>query len=171
MKIDYQKTLLGISIISFTLFSYLFYFLYGEIKSNSAAEEEVNLIWQEESKLREEVSLLSREFDNTKDEREELEKHFADNSDLVPFLDTIEGLARQAGATAQTTSVDITPDGTSLSVGLDAEGTFEAVYKYLTLLENSPYELELYSVHMYKEAGGSSVWKARFGLKLISFTI
>lgn len=174
MKTNPQKLFLLSAAAFFILFSYVFYFLYDRIEENNALAEESNIKWQEEASRLEEIKSLDRSLKMTTKEREELEKHFAKSSDLVPFLDTIEGLARKAGAAASTTSVDLSQDDLSLLVGLKALGSFQAIYKFLTLLENSPYELEFLYASIYREsaqaASPPSPWEARFVIKLLSFT-
>ncbi|KKS24035.1 MAG: hypothetical protein UU82_C0013G0003 [Candidatus Nomurabacteria bacterium GW2011_GWC2_41_8] len=111
------------------------------------------------------------------DSRILLETHFAKSSDVVPFLDTIEKLALEVGTKAEVNSVDILTDNTGLIVGLKASGSFEAIYKFLTLLENSPYELDFPSIDMHKLAvSGVSdeniqnlKWEATFRIQLLSF--
>jgi len=78
-----------------------------------------------------------------------LETHFIKSSDVVPFLNTIEALGPAVGASAEIDSVDTSPDGASLIVELQASGSFGAVYKFLTLLENSPYELNFLSMDIH----------------------
>jgi translation initiation factor IF-2 len=104
---------------------------------------------------------------------------------VVPFLDTLEGLATKVGIKAETASVDIAPDSLSLLVKINTSGSFEAIYKFLTLLENSPYELEFTGFDMQKEDSilatpdlvlnkdikkQNSKWRATFNIKLLSFT-
>ena len=92
------------------------------------------------------------------------------------FLDTIEGLAPRAGVEAEVTSVDPPGDSAGLRIGIKASGTFTGVYKFLTLLENSPYELEFIGVDIKRETktdANKSVaipkWNAVFKIKLLSF--
>ncbi|MEI8175115.1 MAG: hypothetical protein WCG28_04155, partial [bacterium] len=105
----------------------------------------------------------------------QLGTHFAQSSNIVPFLDIIEGLATKVGTKAEVTSVDPLGDNAGLSVGMKASGSFSSVYKFITLLENSPYELEFVSMNIQKgieaDAKGnvSEVWNAIFRLKLLSF--
>lgn len=174
MKITSQQLFLLLSLVFLIFFCGTFYFLYSQIKKNNTLAEDTNIKWREEERGKEDALSLERELRLTAGQRQELEAHFAKNSDLVPFLDTIEDLAKRAGTKASTTSVDLSADGQSLLVGLRAEGSFAGVYKLLALLENSPYELQILSVDMYRESpllpDPSPLWQARFIIKLLSFT-
>ena len=106
-----------------------------------------------------------------------LESHFTQSSNIVPLLNTIEQLSLKVGAKSKVTSVDISKDKTILMVAVGTSGSFNAVYKFLMLLENSPYELEFVSVDMQKTGAPtvsgkiivSPQWEAIFKIKLLSF--
>ena len=108
----------------------------------------------------------------------ELETHFAKSSDIVPFLDTIEGLASKVNISAEVVSVNILTNHTGLTVGAKTSGTFSEIYKFLALLENSPYEIEVTSIDMRRETELNSEenknttvpkWNITFEIKLLSF--
>jgi len=130
-----------------------------------------------EARRREDILALNRLLQKVADDRALLEKHFIKSSDIVPFLDMIEKLALQAGVSAQIDSVNTKIDNTELTVGLKALGKFEAIYKFLTLLENSPYELDFNSMDIRKLASSvvtgktvdNSGWEAIFKIQLLSF--
>jgi hypothetical protein len=173
MKIAFQKIHLVFSIIFLFLSCVIFYFLYIQIEKNNLSTQEHTVSWQEESTRRAEIKSLDRGIKMIDTEKTELEKHFVYNSNLVPFLNTIEGLGTKSGARTETTSVDLSTDSLSLLVGLKTTGNFESIYKFLLLLENSPYELEILSMNINRDspdiASKSPSWTAVFRLKLLSF--
>jgi hypothetical protein len=100
---------------------------------------------------------------------------------VVPFLDTIGQLASLSGAKLEIDSVDIETTSPGLVAGLKVSGSFAEVYKFLTLLENSPYEIDFLSMdlHSLSMAGADSPplknikdssWEANFEIQLLSFT-
>ena len=161
------------------------FLLYKKISSNT---EKANITMREvedENNKRYEVKLLKNSIKTIKEDSILLKSHFAQSSDVVPFLDTLEGLATKVGIKAETASVDIAPDSLSLLVKINTSGSFEAIYKFLTLLENSPYELEFTGFDMQKEDSilatpdlvlnkdikkQNSKWRATFNIKLLSVT-
>ena len=176
MKNNFLKISLFISIIFFVFLSVVSVFLYREINSNNQKTKQNTVKWQTETSRREEITSLNHSLQTISDERTQLENHFAKSSDVVPFLDTLEKLAPKAGALAQVDSVDTPADNTGLLVGLKVSGSFEAIYKFLTLLENSPYELNILSMDIHKmEIDTSSKniknskWEAVFKIQLLSF--
>ncbi|MEK7104858.1 MAG: hypothetical protein AAB868_02345 [Patescibacteria group bacterium] len=128
--------------------------------------------WQTEALQRDNTRSLVNSIKTIEPERVLLETHFIQNSDVVPFLDTIEKKAKDVGVKAEVVSVDITKDSSSLIVEINASGSFETIYKLIMLLENSPYNLEFISVNIKDSdtsVGKSSQWTATFQIKLLSF--
>lgn len=155
---------------------FIFYFIYKNIQDNNTVFDAKEAEWQQENSKKDELKSLSRVLKTFEPERALLDSHFIKSSDVVPFLDTVEKLAGQVKATAEVTSVDITTNNTNLVVGVKATGTFESIYKFLTLLENSPYQLEIISMGMLAndsgvatEKTGTKEWSAVFKIRLLSF--
>lgn len=174
---NFFKMPLFLSVIFFCISFFLFFFFFRVINSNNKESQLREGEWQSETLRRDGIKALDNSVKIIEGERAQLETHFAQSSDIVPFLDTIEGLASKVGVTAEVTSVDILEDHTGLMVGMKASGIFNGLYKFLTLLENSPYVLEFVGVDMHKEtgvgAGSKNVplpkWNVIFKIKLLSF--
>ena len=174
----FKKMPLIFSIAFLALSFFAFFFLYKEINNNKKISEKAQTEWQAEASRRDGIKLLERSVKDISKERTLLESHFAESSDIVPFLDTIERLAFSARAKSEVISVDILKDNTvGLLIGLKASGSFETIYKFLTLLENSPYELEFVSMNMQNlntqivsdKKIVSRQWEVLFKIKLLSF--
>lgn len=138
------------------------------INQNKVAAETARAEWQAEALRRYELKSLDTLLKNAEAERKELDTHFATRENVVPFLDSIEDLARRAGASPEVVSIDETPDKNSLFVIIRAEGSWSAVYKFLELLENSAYELEFIAADIGKKPE-SADWEASFKIKLLTF--
>ena len=174
----FQKAPLILSLI-FLIFSCLvFFFLYREIQNNRIVSEQAQTAWQDEANRRDELQSLNRLLKNIEEERELLENYFLQSFDIVPFLDMIEKLAPRVGAEAEIVLVDMPKDNSLLTVEMKATGRFEAVYKFLTLLENSPYERDFISMNMQKSSVGAtaqsgeilpSTWSVVFRVKIVNF--
>ena len=101
-----------------------------------------------------------------------LESHFVKDSNIAPFLDTLEDLAIKANTKAEVVSVDIGNDTQGLTLQMKAVGSFSAIYKFINLLENSFYEMDFVSVDMQKinsKDAKDVVWQALLKINLISF--
>jgi len=177
MQNNFKKTPLFLSILLLIFFCVAFFFLNRLINNQVATSDKILSEWQKEASRREEIKSLNRSIQTIENEKSLIETHFAQSSNIVPFLDTIEGLAPKVGAQAEVTSVDIAKDNTGLMVGIKLSGSFESIYKFLLLLENSPYELEFVSMDIQKTLikvdPNSKVktfpWEAVFKIKLLSF--
>ena len=174
----FQKTPLLLSILFLGFSCLIFFFLNRAIKNNIADSEQIQIVWQNEANKIEELKSLDSLLEKTKEKRILLESYFIHGSDdAVSFLDIVEKLAEDAGGKAEVVLVDIPKDNSGLVVEMKATGRFEALYKFLTLLENSPYEIELISMDikklggetLFNETGASSLWSATFRIKLLSF--
>ena len=179
MKNNFQKfnkVPLLISLIFFSFSLATFVFLYTKIQTNHKISKQLEADWRSEASKREETKTLDRSLKMLEEERALLEKHFIKSSDVVPFLDMVEKMAPKVGAKAEISLVDLSKDNSSLTVEMKATGQFEAVYKFLTLLENSPYELDFMLISMQRLGevnpdGGvqSALWSGIFKVKLLSF--
>ncbi len=176
MKNNSQKLKLILLAVSLTALGSLFVFFYVKITDNNKKAEQSLETWAKEEHRREDIKSLNRLLEKIKDDRQELDTHFAKGSDVVPFLDTLEKLAPEAGAKAEVSSVDTKANNSGLIVGLKVSGSFEAIYKFLMLLENSPYELNFLAMDIHSVTGGtsgkgvkSSGWEAFFKIQLLSF--
>ncbi len=178
-KSKLNKTLLIFSITIFLACCFLFFFLYRGVKSNVEMSKESQVALDKEILRREEVKKFNDSFKSIEQDKTLFETHFAQSSDIVPFLNTIEKMAESVNIKAEVSFVEVSKDNTGLVVEMKDTGNFEGVYKFLTLLENSPYELEFTSIEMHSVPADElmknkknikvNTWEAIFKIKLISF--
>ncbi len=181
MKNNFPKIPLFLSLLFFCVSLAIFIYFFKEIKNNNQELQTKELAWRTEALKREGIKTLDHSVKAIEQERAELDTHFAKSSDIVPFLNTIDRLSLKANTTAEITAVDPTLDHSGLDVSMNASGTFENVYKFLTLLENSPYEIEFTGVDMHKEIKPETTttplvvkntapkWNVTIKMKLLSF--
>lgn len=177
MKNNLKKIPLIFSAVLLAVLCAAFIFLYITIDNKNQKAQVDTTTWQTENQRRDAITALDRTLKKIEGNRAQLETHFAKSTDIVPFLDTIEKLAPKVGAVAQVNAVNANADNTGLTVDLKAEGNFEAVYKFLTLLENSPYELDFLSLDIHKSTAGivpakgakNTSWEAVFKIQLLTF--
>ena len=165
----FKKEPLIFSLIFFAIALAAFLFLYNQVLGNRESAENSELSFREEAARREEVRSIERFAEEIQADKVKLDSHFAVSSNVVPYLDTLESLGKQVSAKPEVVTVDVTKDKTSLILNMRAAGTFEAVYKFLLLLENSPYELEFTSVELRKTGEGAGSWEGNFKIKLLAF--
>jgi hypothetical protein len=165
MKKNLQKILPIISLMFFIICCFVFLFLNKEINLNNKVFEDNEIKWQQETERREGIKLLNNSIRKIENEKDLLDTHFAQSSNIVPFLDTVESLGTKVGAKTEVTSVDIPKESNSLNIEMKISGSFEKIYKFILLLENSPYKLEITSIDVSKQ----DVWEANLKIKLLSF--
>lgn len=155
----------------------MFFFFYRVIRRNENLIIEAQSKWQKEASRREEIKSLDQSVKSIEQERILLESHFANGSDVVPYLNTLEELGNKVNAKAKVTSVEVSKDETKLLVEMKAVGSFEALYKFLTLLENSSYEMKIDSVDMHnivlteelKNNTKTTKWEMILKIQLLTF--
>lgn len=179
MQNKFKKIILIIPIALFLLCCSLFFFIFKEIKNNVKILEQSEVNLKEEALKREEIKDFDNLFKSIEQEKTLFETHFVQSSDIVPFLNTIEKIANSIGTKAEVSFIEIAKDNSGLILEMKNRGSFERVYKFLMLLENSPYELEFMSIEMHssfvedseknKNDTKKNEWEALFRIKLISF--
>lgn len=173
MQNNFPKIQFFSSIFFLFISLFAFFYFFRTINTNYDEFALKELEWQTESDRREGIKALDRSVKMIEIERAELQTHFAKSSDIVPFLDTIEELAPKVSVKTEVTAVEILKEENGLIVDMKASGTFRNIYKFLTLLENSPYELEFVSIQMNRETAlevkSESGWGVIFRIKLLSF--
>jgi hypothetical protein len=177
MQNSFPKSSLFFSIVLLLLACSTFLFTYNQIKENNKLAQVAQVVWQTETTRREQAKTLDFSVKIIKKEREELNTHFIQSSNVVPFLDTIEKIASESGAKTEVTSVNISKDNTELALDMKAVGSFQEIYKFLALLENSPYEIEFNLIDMQSQSMDSpsdpkikiTKWTTILKIKLLSF--
>ncbi len=166
--------LMTLIIISIFLCAF-FVFVYKQTKNNIQTVEQVETDFGKEAARREEIKEFNNSFKSIEEEKTLLETHFAQSSDIVPFLNKIEKMATSVGTKVDVSFIEVAKDNSGLVLEMRDTGGFEQVYKFLKLLENSPYELEFSSVEMRNaliedgKGGSKRNWEALVKMKLISF--
>lgn len=176
MQSKLKKTSLIFSIIIFLFFCASIFFLYMEIEKNNKVLKELEVDLQNGMSKRLEIKNFNDSFKSIEQDKILLETHFVQSSDIVPFLNTIEKMASSVGTEAEVSFLEIAKDNSGLILYMKDKGTFEQVYKFILLLENSPYELEFTSVEMQSVSNQEDIknkkdlWEVNLKIKLISFT-
>lgn len=176
----FKKIPLLLSIIFLGASVFIFMFLHKQIEQNKVLAQKMQEDWLVEATRRNQIQSLDRMIKATENKRALLRSHFSQSTDIVPFLDTIQNLATSVGADSEIVSVDIVKEkGVALDVEVRATGSFEAVYKFITLLENSPYELDFNIVDLQNTSPTTTIeeqttnanWSIRLKLRLLSFIL
>ena len=169
-KNNFKKIQLCIPLIIFILLALVFWFLYREINNNDMERRTYETQFTSEANRRNEIKALNRSVEAISQDKLLLETHFTKSSDIVRFLNEIENSASRAGTKAEVTNVDIPKEEEVLSIRFKVSGGFEEIYKFIGLLENSPYILDLNYVSMQKSSDTNTAkWEADFRAKVLTF--
>jgi len=171
----FQKVPLIVSLVFLLASISIFTFLYVDMKKKRSTAEAEEIAWLAEADRRSELQSLNRSLKALEEDRAVFDKHFIKGTDVVPFLSMIDTLAPEAGAKVEVSLVDLLKENAGLVVEMRIGGKFEQLYKFLQLLENSPYELEFLSIDMQKadlaDQNGKMIvgaWLGVFKVKVLS---
>lgn len=160
------------SVIFFVFSCIVFVFLNKEVNKKHKVAQEVEIQWQKEEYGRNNFKKLESVLKETEKDRIVIEKHFVYSSDIVPFLDMIEKLAPKVGVDVKVSLIDISKDNTTFTVDLNAVGSFDNIYNFISLLENNFYEIEFLKIDVKKEGedlDGAIKWRGSIKIKVLSF--
>ncbi|HNW71435.1 MAG TPA: hypothetical protein PKZ36_00975 [Candidatus Paceibacterota bacterium] len=177
MQNKFKKTPLIISVLFLLISCGIFYFIFYEIRNNVEVTQQSEIDLQKEIIKRNEVRILNNYFNSIQTEKALFETHFVQSSNVVPFLNNIEYLAKSVEVKTEVSSISINETDNSLVLEIKSSGDFENIYRFITLLENSSYELEFISSDIYSDIDKNTVkskdntdkWEALFKIKLVSF--
>ncbi len=178
MSTHFKKFKFPISAIILAATIFAFFFLYRQIGKENQKAEEIAVATQNETIKRDELRLLDRSLSTVRGDRILLSTHFAESSNIVPFLNEIENAGRKADVAVEVVNVDAQNDGAFLSVKISADGSFKALYTFITLLEHSPYALEftaltleqgLVDTNLDPALRKPTLWHTNMTLKLLTY--
>lgn len=177
MKKDIVKNKLIVSLIFLVIVLSIFFYVYTTTLKNHRKSEENLIKWQEVYYHQQEVEALSSSIALIEEDKNSLDVHFAKSSNVVLFLDYLESLAKKIDIETEVSLVDVPQKEEGLIVEMNIKGEFKTIYKFLKLLENSPYQLEFISVDINNSTNEETLekenkkikWQAQLRIKLLSF--
>lgn len=166
-----SKNYLIISAVTFVflsgLFSYNIYEIYGQGEKLSKSQILISENLAKDASYNRVVSLI----ESTKNERRELNNFFLTEKDTVSFISTMENDAKTIGVKMETSNLAVVPavikdtkiiEPAKLTLSISFSGSEAVVSKYVSLLENIPYqksipELSLSKMDDYSWQGKSTL--------------
>jgi hypothetical protein len=163
------------TIILFVLVTGIYVYLFHTIKKlgehSATLFAEVTALEVQES----EIGQLRKNVQATDENLKQLTLHFINTGDIVPFLETVEGYGRTLHVVTKFDSVVVEKSPNRVTLSLSANGTFTDVYRFIALLESSPYELTFTNVNLQSTDGGTQdkklatgIWNAHITLSVLS---
>ncbi|QQG45989.1 MAG: hypothetical protein HYY55_03360 [Candidatus Niyogibacteria bacterium] len=115
------------------------------------------------------IKLLEETLQSIGDDRSKIEDVFVDEKSVVGFIENLEKVAADAGASLEISSVSLqakVEDG-GPSFNLNLEGSFGRLLKFLTLLENINYQVKIGTARF--SVLNSGIWDLQVKLNLLSY--
>ena len=144
----------------FFIIAALFLFVTIRTKNRSISSKQNSI--ESILKADDQLVVLQSSLEETKKDRAKLETFLVDKETIATFLEYIEALGKTAGVKASVASLSedtrFPVSGSEVPVlrlVLNASGSWQAVYRYLNLLQNLPYREEISSVTLRNETGAT----------------
>ncbi len=131
---------------AFSLFGYLFYNVRAESQSVSELSAQIEQLSNEESTS----STLKHSVAVTEGDSSKLNSYFVSSDNVVSFINSMEALGVNVGSDVSTTSIDPGKDSSTLTFNIVAKGSFSSVSRFVTLLENVPYQVRIQKLDLEK---------------------
>ena len=131
--------LLVVALVSVAGYVYLFRQLKAVNAANVSLTQDSNAILAEQSQ----IGVIKQSLSDTDARRAKLDSYFVDPNNVVPFLETIEGYGKTAGVSTTFSEVQLADKPTHLTVTVDANGSFTNIYRFVSMLEAAPYEIQV----------------------------
>lgn len=166
-------------VCGFTAVTVLVYFVFViQKKSASVASASDELTQLEET--RNARLTLKKTLFTTEGERDTLSSYFVDSTNVVQFIETIEGFAAPTATRLEITNVEVVKEKKTLSLSILATGQFQNVYHLVRMLETMPVEISFSRLSLSRAgdgveapagavSNGLPLWNAAIDIELISF--
>ena len=163
MKPSYKHySALGIAFAIFVASIGGYVFMYFSVNSQAVntaqAERDVNSAQDIAAKQQGTINILKA----TDADRAMLSSFVLSSDQTVSFIEQIEGVSKQSGATV--TLVSISSDGTTLHAHINIQGQWTNVLRAMHIIENFPYSLSMDNVRL--GVIGKGQWNEDFDIKV-----
>lgn len=159
------------------VYAYLFDVIKKTGEGNASLERETVTLEGQASQVGE----LKRSLAVIQERRPVLVSYFIDATDIVPFLETIEGYGRQTNVTTKFNTFTFKKSPDMLAVSMVADGSFTDLYHFMALLEAAPYEINMTNVDVQAQIpkgldpatvknSAPAVWEANISMAVTSIT-
>ena len=165
--------MLAVALVSVAAYAYLFVTLRDINARNAELTRESETLVAEQSQ----AAAIRDTLAKTDASRATISSYFIDADNVVPLLETVEGYGTRAAVTTKFSNVLLQPKPRAVTVTVDAIGSFTNVYRFVSMLEAAPYELQITSaqVQTYLPPGqqeptvpGVSDWDATVTFSVLS---
>lgn len=117
------------------------------------------------------LSTLEKIVESSKADRSELNSIILTEDGVIDLLTLIETIGFEQGTVLKTNALTVTPLNElfeTLSITVEVSGTYDAIMRVLTLLENLPYQSSVPKVQMQRE-GQTAIWKGIIDVRVTKF--
>lgn len=142
-------------------------YLYSGIRTQREAmrQDMKNLALLE--KKAQNIQLLESQSEKLKTDAQKIEPVFLKEENIVGFIENLENLGKDAGVSVELSAVRMDEKNSKAPhFDLILKGSFNALFHYIVLLENLPYQIIFEKLNM---SSGDKTWEARTGIILSSF--
>ena len=120
------------------------------------------------SRGKEDLEVTKKILTETMEARAKVAEAFLQGDELIPFIEQLESLEKKTGVEMK---LDEPKSGAgktpNLEISFHLTGPFNSLYRFLSLMENLPYQLEWRAVAWTLDSG--TTWSGDFSLAVVSY--
>ncbi|MBY0538192.1 hypothetical protein K2P47_02205 [Patescibacteria group bacterium] len=168
-----SHTFLIVATICFLVSASVFLYALYEVNKQGVRYAESKKLIGEQTAKEASYNTVQSLLESTRDDRAQIKSLFIEEDDTISFISEIEKNTGIVGVALTTNELSIMPSTTDtngvtspalLLVGFDFSGSQNAVWQYLTLLENIPYHKQMTQISFVKS--DNNLWKANVKMQL-----
>jgi len=157
-----------------------FAFFLRVIKNKNEHASVVIATLEDKMRQKENTELFAEKFEEIKSLENDIMSHFVDPNKIDEFVSYLEDLGEITGASISVEGIDVPEDNKGMiDFKLSIEGSFQAVSRTITLLENIPYQVNVNQVYLNKDIeqikdgneikiSSTSTWQADVSFSILS---
>lgn len=149
-----HHTLVVFALLTIAVTAFGYYILYGNTISQLKNSVQVLSDADIESEKKVHEQELIKVYNDTTEDRKKLLSFFVYEDSVVDFIEKVEGVGPDSGASLELSAINIDKD--HLKTHADIKGTWSSVLKALTLIENLPYSLAIDNVFLDTSGGDTN---------------
>lgn len=153
------------------------FFVFSKIFSEKELVKDIKQKLQSNEKKIKDSALLRKEIISISQDKEKIDLLFLKEQEIINLIEKFESVASESGVDLKINSISFAgEDKSQPHFNMAAEGSFGQIFKYVTLLENFPYILEIDRLNLQKTESGASgdkniqnKWRVNFEIILKTY--
>ncbi len=156
----YSALVIAFAVLAMSVAGYAFIYYSVNQQSASTAKAEIAVATEQATAVRQKSIVDSLRI--TAEDRSTINSFLLTTDGTVPFIEKVEGIGSQSGATVSL--VSISADATTVRAHVNIQGTWGSVMRAMHIVENLPYSISMDGVRITIQGVGT--WNEDFDIAI-----